>query len=452
MDQINLENFRNNLPSSFYLPNFLTGEQRNSAISRSTCPPVKNIGSNVSCGFSDTRDRSRSTSNESGQGYKNKSILEKKTTFDCKETTYSRQNSHNHIEPEENRNICKPHAQGLFDALLNDNNEIISLKRAYDLFNLSSKNRRPPTRAYTTDLNLNLNKHCRQLWVTVYGFPAAAFSLILHHFAQCGTIVDNMLPSSYSNWVHLKYSSQLECEKALAYNGKILANNIMIGVTECKNEDAVGKENMYDNVIESTKVPSSGETCKNAQSDNPAFTNVGVASRDSGLLNKALDLFFGRGDPDIICLVTCLFTENVFLFLLHLNHRDNQIRRHPHVKEDHPYFEKEVFTVIGEKFHEVIEDIEHTLQLQSNAVGEQFQSNALPLLDRTKKKKVMRVKEILNTAKAIQINDFPHTALYFFSKAKNLGEKWSLVQQLHEEAKDVLPDNKSAEYVVNESS
>uniref|UniRef100_A0A1A9ZHJ6 Nucleoporin NUP53 n=1 Tax=Glossina pallidipes TaxID=7398 RepID=A0A1A9ZHJ6_GLOPL len=291
MDQINLENLRNNLPSSSYLPHFLTGEQRNSAISRGTCPPVENIGRNVSCGFSDTRDGNRSTSNESGQDYKNKSILEKKTTLDCKQTMYSRQNSHNHIEPEKNHNICGPHAQGLFDALLNDNNEIISLKRAYnDSFNLSSKNRRPPTKAYTT--NLNVSQHCRELWVTVYGFPAAALSLILHHFAQCGTIVDNVLPSSYSNWVHLKYSSQLEREKALAYNGIILANNIMIGVTECKNEDVVGKENIYENTIESTKVPSSAETSKNAQSENPAFTNVWTASRDSGLLNKALDLLF----------------------------------------------------------------------------------------------------------------------------------------------------------------
>lgn len=292
MDQINLENFNNNLPSSFHLPNFLTGEQRNSAISRSACPPVKNIGSNVSCGLSDARDGNRSTNNESGQDYKNKSILEKKTTLDCKQTTYSRQNFDNHIEPEKNHNICGPHAQGLFDALLNDNNEMISLKRAYnDSLNLSSKNRRPPTKDPTT--NLNVSPHCRQLWVTVYGFPAEAFSLILHHFAQCGTIVDNVLPSSYSNWVHLKYSSQLEREKALAYNGIILANNIMIGVTECKNEDVVGRENIYENIIESTKVASSAETCKNAQSENRAFTNVCTASRDSGLLNKALDLFFG---------------------------------------------------------------------------------------------------------------------------------------------------------------
>uniref|UniRef100_A0A1B0C4G3 Nucleoporin NUP35 n=1 Tax=Glossina palpalis gambiensis TaxID=67801 RepID=A0A1B0C4G3_9MUSC len=290
MKQINLENIRSSLPSNFCFPNFLKGEQKNSETSRNTRPPIKNTGSNVSCDLSDTRDRNRATSNESGQDYK--SILETKTTSDCKQTICSQQNFHNYIEPEKNHNIGGPHAQGLFDALLNDNNEIVKLKRAYnDSFNLSSKNRRPPTRAYTTDLNVS--PHCRRLWVTVYGFPATAVSLILHHFAQCGTIVDNVLPSSYSNWIHLKYSSQLECEKALAYNGIIFANNLMIGVTECKNENVVGKENLYENTTESMKMQSLAEACKNAQCENPAFTNVGTANRDSRLLNKALDLFFG---------------------------------------------------------------------------------------------------------------------------------------------------------------
>lgn len=83
-----------------------------------------------------------------------------------------------------------------------------------------------------------------EFWVTVYGFPQSATGMILQHFAQCGTIVDKVFPTQNGNWVHLKFSSRLECDKALNYNEKILANNIMIGVTQCKDKSIIDKENL----------------------------------------------------------------------------------------------------------------------------------------------------------------------------------------------------------------
>lgn len=86
-----------------------------------------------------------------------------------------------------------------------------------------------------------------EFWITVFGFPPGAASTILQHFAQCGTIVDKIFPSQNGNWVHIKYSSRLECDKALNYNEKILANNIMIGVTQCKDRTIIDKENLCEN-------------------------------------------------------------------------------------------------------------------------------------------------------------------------------------------------------------
>lgn len=80
-------------------------------------------------------------------------------------------------------------------------------------------------------------------WITVYGFSPAATSMILTHFAQCGTILEKVFPPQSGNWVHLRFASSLECEKALNYHERILANSLMIGVTYCKDPAIVDKEN-----------------------------------------------------------------------------------------------------------------------------------------------------------------------------------------------------------------
>lgn len=72
--------------------------------------------------------------------------------------------------------------------------------------------------------------------------------MILSHFSQCGSIIDKIFPPQQNcNWMHIKYSSRIECDKALNYNEKILNNNIMIGVTRCKDPNIIDKENLNDN-------------------------------------------------------------------------------------------------------------------------------------------------------------------------------------------------------------
>ncbi|XP_054729576.1 nucleoporin Nup35 [Anastrepha obliqua] len=140
----------------------------------------------------------------------------------------------------------------------------------------------PPTPRYT------------EFWVTVYGFPPSAISTILQHFAQCGTIVDKVFPPQNGNWVHLKYASRLECDKALNYNEKILGNNIMIGVTQCKDKNIIDKENICENNTKPCKVrPLSQTAYKSAQNDSAVVNNANMPQKSSGLMNKAMDLFFG---------------------------------------------------------------------------------------------------------------------------------------------------------------
>ncbi|EEY60300.1 uncharacterized protein PITG_12683 [Phytophthora infestans T30-4] len=76
----------------------------------------------------------------------------------------------------------------------------------------------------------------KQYWVTVFGFPSSAKSFILHQFQSVGEVV-NYSSSSGGNWLQLRYHTRLQAEKALSYDGRTLANNIMIGVKKCYPSD-----------------------------------------------------------------------------------------------------------------------------------------------------------------------------------------------------------------------
>lgn len=91
------------------------------------------------------------------------------------------------------------------------------------------------------------NSNHPNLWVTVFGFPPTAAQLILSHFSQCGTILDKIFAPQNGNWVHLKYSTVLECDKALNLNEKILGNNIMIAVTSCRDKSILHQRALSEN-------------------------------------------------------------------------------------------------------------------------------------------------------------------------------------------------------------
>lgn len=132
-------------------------------------------------------------------------------------------------------------------------------------------------------------------WITVFGFPISASSMILSHFSHCGAIIEKVFATQNGNWVHLRFTSRLECDKALNYNGKIIGQNLMIGVQYCNDPAIVGKENSDDRKEYSlSRVRSLTHIAyKNAQHPTDVVPSPTAPTRSSGLVNKAMDLIFG---------------------------------------------------------------------------------------------------------------------------------------------------------------
>jgi len=70
------------------------------------------------------------------------------------------------------------------------------------------------------------------VWVTVYGFPPSAANFILTQAALWGHVLEHRIPAQ-GNWMHLKFASRLQARKALARNGRLLTDTLMIGVAPC---------------------------------------------------------------------------------------------------------------------------------------------------------------------------------------------------------------------------
>lgn len=132
-------------------------------------------------------------------------------------------------------------------------------------------------------------------WITVFGFPISASSMILSHFSQCGSIIEKVFATQNGNWVHLRFTSRLECDKALNYNGKIIGQNLMIGVQYCNDPSIVGKENGDDRKEYSlSRVRSLTHIAyKNAQHPTDVVPSPTAPTRSSGFVNKAMDIIFG---------------------------------------------------------------------------------------------------------------------------------------------------------------
>ncbi|XP_075156744.1 nucleoporin 35 [Haematobia irritans] len=310
-----------------YLPSFLLGEQQTPTTPRNnTLSPNKAGTRNLSFGFATSP-----CAPNSPQDY-NRSALGQKTLFGgYQQTPPIQQNAANFPGTPlqtHNTSVSGPPTQGLFDSLRNERNQVqtpmgtptlgqhhMSMNQSIhqqmanvtgqfnDSYNNTSFN---TSRAGVmsplmpgTPINASQMLQCppqpryTEFWVTVFGFPSSATAIILQHFAQCGTIVDKV--SQNGNWVHLKYSSRLECDKALNYNEKILANNIMIGVTQCKDKSIIDKENLCENnTQQAVKVRPLAQTAyKSAQNDTSVSSNSNAPQKSSGIMNKAMDLFFG---------------------------------------------------------------------------------------------------------------------------------------------------------------
>lgn len=143
--------------------------------------------------------------------------------------------------------------------------------------------------------NMNNSGYNNNFWITVFGFSSSAVSAILSHFSQCGSILEKICSSG--NWMHLRFSSRLECDKALLYNGKIICNNLMIGVMRCTDETILDKENdglQQQRDVTGNRIRSLTQSAyKSAQQPTEVVLSPNAPKRTTSIINKTLDMFFG---------------------------------------------------------------------------------------------------------------------------------------------------------------
>ncbi|XP_034486021.1 nucleoporin Nup35 [Drosophila innubila] len=139
-------------------------------------------------------------------------------------------------------------------------------------------------------------------WVTIFGFSPGASSMILQHFTMCGTIVDVVHAPQNGNWMHVRFASRIESDKALNYNLKVIASNVMVGVTRCTDDHIIDKENGVNvNGTNGSNVepfkpkvrPLAQQSYNVAQHDTQVSPKSNLPQKSSGLMNKAMDLIFG---------------------------------------------------------------------------------------------------------------------------------------------------------------
>ncbi|XP_022234180.1 nucleoporin Nup35 [Drosophila obscura] len=144
-------------------------------------------------------------------------------------------------------------------------------------------------------------------WVTIFGYVPGSSSMVLQHFTLCGTIVEVSHAPKNGNWMHVRFSSRIESDKALNFNQKVIGGNVMVGVTSCTEKSIVDKENC--NASLSTSSLNAGEqmqspksprirpfvqqSYKLAQNDAKVVPAKDVPTKSSGLVDKAMDLLFG---------------------------------------------------------------------------------------------------------------------------------------------------------------
>nr|CCA17800.1 conserved hypothetical protein [Albugo laibachii Nc14] len=71
-----------------------------------------------------------------------------------------------------------------------------------------------------------------QYWVTVFGFPVASKVMILTYFGNVGELVDTRDYGGKANWIHIRYRTCLQAEKALSSDGSMIGG-FMVGVKKC---------------------------------------------------------------------------------------------------------------------------------------------------------------------------------------------------------------------------
>lgn len=129
-------------------------------------------------------------------------------------------------------------------------------------------------------------------WITVFGFPPSALTFVLSQLANCGPIAEKKVPPQ-GNWVHVKFNNLSEVSRALSLNGKLINNNIMIGVTMYYPKE--NKENINDNSLYTSPIRARSlrHSFVSPQSPNSVIPPQTVPQKSTGLVSKAMEYVFG---------------------------------------------------------------------------------------------------------------------------------------------------------------
>ena len=203
----------------------------------------------------------------------------------------------------------KPPKQGLFDTLESSNKMTVLNSTRNQQEHSADFSRIASESLNISDISRNLNESTggtgssmpaadqssrgksSSLWVTAFGFPPSATSLILAQLANCGCIVEKNFPTQ-GNWIHIKYSMPHEVENALSLNGKLVSNNIMLGVVPYVNK-MDGRETVRGlNVTSPPRVRSLRQTYVSPSPTN-ATVQQNVPQKSTGVVTKAIEYMFG---------------------------------------------------------------------------------------------------------------------------------------------------------------
>lgn len=127
-------------------------------------------------------------------------------------------------------------------------------------------------------------------WVTVFGFPPSALTLVLAQLANCGPIVDKKIPPQ-GNWVHVKFNNLSEVSRALSLNGKLINNSIMIGVQPHYNKENKENESMV--YMSPIRARSLRHSFVSPQNPNTVIPPQNLPQKSTGLVTKAMEYVFG---------------------------------------------------------------------------------------------------------------------------------------------------------------
>lgn len=283
-------------PIISYMPPFLMGE-----INAPTTPRTNSLsptkGRNLAFG-SPTNSIQTSTPDK---GPKQSMLMKQQAVYN----QHQNQSIYNNVPQSPNISFSNkpngPPTQGLFDSL-QKNDRPYSNVQSFQDGNISQNN--TIQNSYLGQNNVSITNsvnngnqsanaswwqdNCageEENWITVFGFPPSAASMVLAHLSHCGTILDKQYPTQ-GNWAHVRFSTRVEKARAISLNGRQLTPGIMVGVISCKDPPHV-QQSPNTTFASERRHTTARPLCPTA------VPTVAVPQRTNGIVAKAMELVFG---------------------------------------------------------------------------------------------------------------------------------------------------------------